>query len=107
AVCARAARGASCWARSSCTYLQDVDGAFTGADLHEAVRDRARGGACGTARRVLERLAAREQRGQRRGVRARRTSADVPCTPAAANAFRSAWIPAPPPQSDVAIVSAV
>src|ERR671911_347375 len=30
--------------------------------------------------------------------------ADVPYTPAAANAFRSAWIPAPPPESDVAIV---
>ena len=32
--------------------------------------------------------------------------ADVPCTPAAANAFRSAWMPAPPPESDVAIVNA-
>ncbi len=34
------------------------------------------------------------------------TSTDVPYTPAAANAFRSAWMPAPPPESDVAIVSA-
>src|SRR5918995_2070231 len=32
------------------------------------------------------------------------TRAVVPCAPAAANAFRSAWIPAPPPESDVAIV---
>src|ERR671935_1574 len=32
------------------------------------------------------------------------TSADIPWQPAAANAFRSAWIPAPPPESDVAIV---
>src|SRR5918995_1571263 len=31
------------------------------------------------------------------------TRAVVPCAPAAANAFRSAWIPAPPPESDVAI----
>ena len=30
--------------------------------------------------------------------------ADVPCTPAAANAFRSAWMPAPPPESEPAIV---
>ena len=30
-------------------------------------------------------------------------SAVVPCTPAWANAFRSAWIPAPPPESDPAI----
>ena len=34
------------------------------------------------------------------------TSTDIPCAPAAANAFRSAWIPAPPPESEVAIVSA-
>jgi hypothetical protein len=34
----------------------------------------------------------------------RATSADIPWQPAAANAFRSAWIPAPPPESDVAIV---
>src|SRR5919201_1320131 len=27
----------------------------------------------------------------------------VPCTPARANALRSAWIPAPPPESDPAI----
>ena len=33
------------------------------------------------------------------------TSADIPWQPAAANAFRSAWIPAPPPESDVAIVN--
>ena len=32
------------------------------------------------------------------------TSADMPWQPAAANAFRSAWMPAPPPESDVAIV---
>ena len=32
--------------------------------------------------------------------------AAVPCTPQRANAFRSAWIPAPPPESDPAIVSA-
>ncbi len=32
------------------------------------------------------------------------TSALEPWHPAAANAFRSAWIPAPPPESDVAIV---
>ena len=25
------------------------------------------------------------------------TSTDIPCAPAAANAFRSAWMPAPPP----------
>ena len=36
----------------------------------------------------------------------RATSALDPCTPAAANAFRSAWMPAPPPESDVAIVNA-
>ena len=35
------------------------------------------------------------------------TIADVPYTPAAANAFRSAWMPAPPPLSDPAIVSAL
>ena len=29
----------------------------------------------------------------------------VPCTPQAANAFRSAWIPAPPPESEPAIES--
>ncbi len=28
----------------------------------------------------------------------------VPCTPARAKAFRSAWIPAPPPESEPAIV---
>jgi hypothetical protein len=32
------------------------------------------------------------------------TSTDMPWTPDAANAFRSAWMPAPPPESDVAIV---
>src|SRR5918996_5362501 len=32
------------------------------------------------------------------------TIAVVPWQPAAANAFRSAWIPAPPPESEVAIV---
>src|SRR3954449_6124908 len=32
------------------------------------------------------------------------TIADMPWTPAAANAFRSAWIPAPPPESEPAIV---
>ena len=31
--------------------------------------------------------------------------ADVPWTPQRANAFRSAWIPAPPPESEPAIVS--
>ena len=31
----------------------------------------------------------------------------VPCTPQRANAFRSAWIPAPPPESEPAIVSTV
>ena len=30
----------------------------------------------------------------------------IPCTPQRANAFRSAWIPAPPPESEPAIVSA-
>jgi hypothetical protein len=30
----------------------------------------------------------------------------VPCTPARAKAFRSAWIPAPPPESEPAIESA-
>ena len=35
------------------------------------------------------------------------TSTDMPCAPAAAKAFRSAWIPAPPPESEVAIVSAL
>ena len=35
------------------------------------------------------------------------TSTDMPYAPAAANAFRSAWMPAPPPESDVAIVSAL
>jgi hypothetical protein len=34
----------------------------------------------------------------------RATRADIPWQPAAAKAFRSAWIPAPPPESDVAIV---
>src|SRR4051812_13571546 len=29
----------------------------------------------------------------------------IPWTPAAANAFRSAWIPAPPPESEPAIAS--
>jgi hypothetical protein len=28
----------------------------------------------------------------------------MPWQPSAANAFRSAWIPAPPPESEVAIV---
>ncbi len=37
----------------------------------------------------------------------RATMADVPCTPHRANAFRSAWIPAPPPESDEAMVSAI
>src|SRR3990172_4001809 len=32
--------------------------------------------------------------------------AEVPKTPRAANVFRSAWIPAPPPESEPAIVSA-
>ena len=32
------------------------------------------------------------------------TIALIPWQPAAANAFRSAWIPAPPPESDPAIV---
>src|SRR5919204_804694 len=32
------------------------------------------------------------------------TSADIPWQPSRANAFRSAWMPAPPPESDVAIV---
>ena len=31
----------------------------------------------------------------------------VPCTPQRAKAFRSAWMPAPPPESEPAIVSAV
>ena len=31
----------------------------------------------------------------------------VPCTPQRANAFRSAWMPAPPPESEPAMVSAV
>src|ERR1044071_8128052 len=34
------------------------------------------------------------------------TIADVPCTPQRANAFRSAWMPAPPPESEVAMVIA-
>ena len=29
----------------------------------------------------------------------------IPCTPERANAFRSAWMPAPPPESDPAIDS--
>ena len=29
----------------------------------------------------------------------------IPCTPQRANAFRSAWIPAPPPESEPAIES--
>jgi hypothetical protein len=33
------------------------------------------------------------------------TMADIPCAPQRANAFRSAWMPAPPPESDEAIVS--
>ena len=33
-------------------------------------------------------------------------TADVPCTPSAAKVLRSAWIPAPPPESDPAMVSA-
>ena len=32
--------------------------------------------------------------------------AEVPCTPNEANTFRSAWIPAPPPLSDPAMVRA-
>jgi hypothetical protein len=32
--------------------------------------------------------------------------AEVPCTPQRANALRSAWIPAPPPESEPAIVIA-
>ena len=32
--------------------------------------------------------------------------ADVPWTPSTANVLRSAWIPAPPPESEPAIVSA-
>ena len=31
----------------------------------------------------------------------------IPCTPQRANAFRSAWIPAPPPESEPAIESTV
>jgi hypothetical protein len=31
--------------------------------------------------------------------------ADIPCTPQAANAFKSAWMPAPPPESEPAMVS--
>src|SRR3977135_1092228 len=31
----------------------------------------------------------------------------VPCTPQRANAFRSAWMPAPPPESEPAMASAV
>ena len=34
------------------------------------------------------------------------TIALVPWTPQRANAFRSAWMPAPPPESEPAIVSA-
>ena len=34
----------------------------------------------------------------------RATTALMPWQPSAANAFRSAWIPAPPPESEVAIV---
>ena len=34
----------------------------------------------------------------------RATRADIPWHPAAANALRSAWIPAPPPESEVAMV---
>ena len=30
----------------------------------------------------------------------------IPCTPQRANAFRSAWIPAPPPESEPAIAEA-
>ena len=33
--------------------------------------------------------------------------AQVPCTPQRAKAFRSAWMPAPPPESEPAMVSAV
>jgi hypothetical protein len=33
-------------------------------------------------------------------------TAEVPHTPSAANVFRSAWIPAPPPESEPAMVSA-
>ena len=33
--------------------------------------------------------------------------ADVPCTRSAAKVFRSAWAPAPPPESEPAMVSAV
>jgi hypothetical protein len=36
----------------------------------------------------------------------RATIAVVPKTPAAANAFRSAWMPAPPPESEPAMVRA-
>ena len=35
----------------------------------------------------------------------RATIADMPCAPHRAKAFRSAWIPAPPPESEDAIVS--
>jgi hypothetical protein len=31
----------------------------------------------------------------------------MPCTPQRANAFRSAWMPAPPPESEPAIDSTV
>src|SRR3546814_1138970 len=33
--------------------------------------------------------------------------ADRPCTPCAAKVFRSAWMPAPPPESEPAMVSAL
>jgi hypothetical protein len=36
----------------------------------------------------------------------RATIALIPWQPSAAKAFRSAWMPAPPPESEVAIVSA-
>ena len=43
----------------------------------------------------------------RRGFCAvRHVIALVPCTPKAANVFRSAWMPAPPPLSEPATVSA-
>ena len=56
--------------------------------------------------RAHERPAAARARPSRRSCSARSARRAPTCrgSPAAANAFRSAWMPAPPPESDVAIV---
>src|SRR3970282_695901 len=49
----------------------------------------------------------RAQEGDRRHVPGRPPHAEARCTPCAAKVFRSAWMPAPPPESEPAMVRAL